>query len=61
MAKSVRVHDDTHTALMQLKTRRRSPSLDQVIRDMIREATGVSVEEARGPDRTDELTRYFEG
>jgi len=60
VAKSVRVHDDTHRALKQLKTSRRSSSLDQVIREMVKETTGTSVEDARS-GRTDELTRFLEG
>lgn len=44
MAKSVKVHDDTHRALKELKARRRSKSVDQVIRDIIAAATGTRVE-----------------
>ena len=59
MAKTVRVHDDTHRALKLLKSRRRSGSIDQVIREMIRESTGAPVESAKaGPD-ADVLTKYF--
>jgi len=61
MAKSVRVHDDTHRALKLLKTNRRSSSLDQVIREIIREATGTSVEDARRGSKSSELTSYLEG
>jgi len=43
LAKTVRVHDDTHRALKRLKTTRRSRSLDEVIREMIRASTGVPV------------------
>ena len=59
MAKSVKVHDDTHRALKLLKERRRSSSLDQVIREMIRAATGSSVESTKMDSRADELTRYL--
>ena len=61
MAKSVRVHDDTHRALKLLKTRRRSRSIDEVIREMIRATTGSPVEDARAASRTDELTKYLKG
>jgi len=61
MAKSVRVHDDTHRALKLLKAKRRSPSLDQVIREMIREATGTPVEEVKRGPKSGELTSYLEG
>ena len=61
MAKSVRVHDDTHRALKLLKTRRRSRSIDEVIREMIRASTGSAVEDTRATSRTDELTKYLRG
>jgi predicted CopG family antitoxin len=59
MAKSVRVHDDTHRALKLLKARRRSRSIDEVIRKMIRDSTGSSVEDTRPAPKTDELTKYL--
>ena len=61
MAKSVRVHDDTHRALKLLKAKRRSRSIDEVIREMIRASTGLPVEDARAASKTDELTKYLEG
>jgi len=61
MAKSVRVHDDTHRALKLLKARRRSRSIDEVIREMIRSSTGSPVEEARTVATTNELTKYLKG
>ncbi len=61
MAKSVRVHDDTHRALKLLKTRSRSSSLDQVIRKMIRETTGSPVEDQRQGSGADELTKFLKG
>jgi hypothetical protein len=61
MAKSVRVHDDTHRALMRLKSRHRSASIDQVIREMIRTSTGSSVELMPTDSKSDELTNYLKG
>jgi predicted CopG family antitoxin len=61
MAKSVKVHDDTHRALKLLKARRRSRSIDEVIREMIRTSTGLPVEDARAASKTDELTKYLMG
>lgn len=56
--KTVKVHDDTHRALKRLKAKRRSRSVDQVIRDMIR-ASGASTDE---PSEGDEkLTSYAQG
>ena len=59
MGKSVRVHDDTHRALKRLKTKTRSASLDQVIREAIKASTGVSIEEGMSDSKTDELTKYL--
>jgi predicted CopG family antitoxin len=59
MAKSVRVHDDTHRALKLLKAKRRGRSIDEVIREMIRASTGSPVEEVRSSTKTEELTRYL--
>ena len=59
MAKSVKVHDDTHSALKLLKARRRSQSIDQVIREMIRESTGSSVEPVLRDSKAEELTKYL--
>jgi len=59
MAKSVKVHDDTHRALKLMKARRRSQSIDQVIREMIRASTGSSVEHVRSDSKAEELTKYL--
>ena len=56
--KSVKVHDDTHRALKILKERKRSGSIDQVIREMIRASTGVQVEDVTA-DRSEVLTKYL--
>jgi predicted CopG family antitoxin len=61
MAKTVRVHDDTHRALKLLKARSRSRSLDEVIREAIRDSTGSPVEDARPASKTEELTKYIKG
>ena len=60
MAKSVKVHDDTHRALKALKSRRRSSSMDAVIRELIRTTTGVPVEGTEQPSKPDRLTNYVE-
>jgi len=61
MTKSVRVHDDTHRALKQMKASRRSASIDQVIRDLIKATTGKPVEQVRSNSKADELTKYLKG
>ena len=60
MGKSVKVHDDTHQALKQLKSSQRSRSFDQVIRHMIRATTGVNVEEVKADSNADGLTKYLD-
>jgi predicted CopG family antitoxin len=60
MGKSVRVHDDTHRALKRLKSKKRSASLDQVIREAIKTSTGLSVDEEISDSKTDELTKYLD-
>ena len=52
LAKTVRVHDDTHRALKRLKVRKRSRSIDEVIREMIRTLTGVPVGEQESAGET---------
>ena len=61
MGKSVKVHDDTHSALKSLKARRRSKSVDQVIRELIRESTGAGVGMPGDGREDEELTKYLEG
>jgi predicted CopG family antitoxin len=60
MAKSVRVHDDTHTALKRLKNKQRSASIDQVIREMIRTTTGSAVGQEGAEGRAEQLTKYLD-
>jgi len=59
MAKSVKVHDDTHRALKRLKAKQRSASIDQVIREMIRKTTGSAVGQERSEGRAEELTSFL--
>jgi hypothetical protein len=42
--KGVKVHSDTHRVLKMIKERNRSKSMDDVIRSLIKGATGKSVE-----------------
>lgn len=60
MPKSVKVHDDTHRVLKQIKGQKRSRSIDEVIREMIHASTGVPVEKFRSRGKTEELTRFME-
>jgi len=60
MPKSVRVHDDTHRALKELKASKRSRSIDQVVREMIEASTGERVGRPRMESKSAKLTSYFE-
>ncbi len=60
MAKSVKVHDDTHKVLKQMKSHARSKSIDEVIRGMIRVSTGSAVEKSAARRGSVELTTYME-
>ena len=60
MARSVKVHDDTHRALKRLKAKKRSASIDQVIREMIRTTTGSAVGQEHAEGKADELTKYLD-
>ena len=59
MAKTVKVHEDTHKALKQLKLNRRNASLDEVIREMIRATTGLPVEKIHQEPPGARLTSYI--
>ena len=60
MAKSVKVHDDTHAALKELKSARRRSSIDEVIREMIRSSTGAQVKR-RKDEAEGRITSYSTG
>jgi len=59
MAKSVKVHDDTHAVLKELKETRRSRSIDEVVRELVHEATGISVEHSRVKKPGPSLTAFL--
>jgi predicted CopG family antitoxin len=61
MVKSVKVHDDTHRALKRMKEQRRSKSVDEVIREMIRQSTGNPVEKIPQKGKAEEITAYLSG
>ena len=60
MAKTVKVHEDTHRVLKQVKAQKRSRSMDEVIREMIRQTTGTPVEKAAHDKGAPEITAYLE-
>ncbi|MDG6981702.1 MAG: hypothetical protein JRN51_11405 [Nitrososphaerota archaeon] len=57
--KTVKVHDETHRALKRLKSKKRSRSLDQVIRDLVRSSTGSPVEKTA--DEADRFAARLDG
>ncbi|MDG6985902.1 MAG: hypothetical protein JRM73_04055 [Nitrososphaerota archaeon] len=57
--KTVKVHDETHRALKRLKSKHRSRSLDQVVRDLVKESTGAPVGETAEED--DRLAGRLDG
>lgn len=59
MAKSVKVHDDTHRVLKQLKAQKRSKSVDEVIREMIKLSTGSPVEKTPSKQKSAQLTAFL--
>jgi len=58
LQKTVKVHEDTHRALKQLKLQGRRGSIDEVIREMIRATTGKTVEKVSREPSTARLTSY---
>jgi len=58
--RGVKVHDDTHRVLKLLKEQRRSRSMDEVIRDLVKGATGRSVEQFGSQKRNTRLTAFIE-
>jgi hypothetical protein len=45
VTKGVKVHADTHRVLKSIKEKSRSKSMDEVIRSLVKGATGKSVEQ----------------
>ncbi len=58
--KGVKVHKDTHRVLKLLKERSRSKSIDEVVRSLIKGATGKSVEQFSPPKNYARLTSFVE-
>lgn len=59
MSKSVKVHGDTHKVLKLIKEQRRAGSMDEVVRDLVRGATGKSVERFLPPGKNSKITSYL--
>jgi hypothetical protein len=58
--KSVKVHADTHKVLKLIKEQRRAKSLDEVVRDLVKGATGKSIEQFASQRKNSKLTSFLE-
>ena len=58
--KSVKVHGDTHRVLKLIKEQRRAKSVDEVVRDLVKGATGRSVEQFTSQKKNSKLTSFLE-
>lgn len=58
VVKGVKVHGDTHRVLKAIKEKNRSKSMDEVIRSLIKGATGKSVEEYSSPKDNTRLPSF---
>jgi hypothetical protein len=58
--KGVKVHSDTHRVLLSLKSKNRSKSMDEVIKALIKGATGKSVEQYSSPKNNARLLSFTE-
>jgi hypothetical protein len=57
--KDVKVHQDTHAVLKLLKTQNRNRSMDEVIRELVRNGTGRSVEQYSQQKKNSKLTSFL--
>jgi len=60
VTKGVKVHGDTHRVLKAIKERNRSKSMDEVIRSLVKGATGKSVEEHAAQKNNTRLPSFAE-
>ena len=60
VTKGVKVHADTHKVLKSIKEKSRSKSMDEVIRSLIKGATGKSVEEHSSVKNNTRLSSFAE-
>jgi hypothetical protein len=60
VTKGVKVHGDTHRVLKEIKEKNRSKSMDEVIRSLVKGATGKSVEEYSAQRNNTRLSSFAE-
>jgi hypothetical protein len=58
--KSVKVHGDTHKVLKLIKEQRRAKSVDAVVRELVKGATGKSIEQYLSQKKNSKLTSFIE-
>jgi len=60
VTKGVKVHADTHNVLKSIKEKSRSKSMDEVIRSLIKGATGKTVEQHSAVKNNTRLSSFAE-
>jgi hypothetical protein len=58
--KSVKVHGDTHKVLKLIKGQRRAKSMDEVVRELVKGATGKSVEQYTSQKKNSKLESFIQ-
>jgi hypothetical protein len=56
----VKVHDDTHRVLKAIRDRNRSGSMDEVIRSLVKGATGKTIEQYETQKNNARLSSFAE-
>ena len=57
--KDVKVHSDTHAVLKMLKAQKRGKSMDEVIRELVKDGTGKSIEQYSAQKKNLKLTTFL--
>ena len=57
--KDVKVHADTHSVLKLIKAQNRNKSMDEVIRELVRQGTGKSVEQYSQQKKNAKITSFL--
>jgi hypothetical protein len=60
VTKGVKVHADTHRVLKSIKEKNRSKSMDEVIRSLVKGATGKTVEQYSSQAGNARLSSFVE-
>ncbi len=60
VSKTVKVHDDTHRVLKAIRDKNRSGSMDEVIRSLVKGATGKTIEQYATQKNNARLSSFAE-